>query len=235
MSTAPSQRSRQLTLRFDDTPVWDPTGLEAALQRAASRPVRLVLTENRSVLLSFRRRGGATWLRLHRMFLHAPPPVVRAVARGLRRRTSRSADGDVRRFMNENLHRVRRVPRTLPPLVTRGQVHDLQHVYERLNARFFASALRVPLTWGRGSGRARRRGAADGRRPARPAPPPRAPPLPPAAPAAPDRGSALPPGHHRALRGLALGPALRGGRHGGLRHARQALRLLRAHRGPGPR
>ena len=75
MPTAPSHRSRQLTLRFDDTPVWDPAGLEAALQRAASRPVRLTLTENRSVLLSFRRRGGATWLRLHRMFLHAPPPV----------------------------------------------------------------------------------------------------------------------------------------------------------------
>jgi hypothetical protein len=120
--------------------------------------VRLTLTENRSVLLSFRRRGGAVRLRLHRMFLHAPVPVVRAVARGLRRRTSRSADGDVRRFMNENLHRVRRVPRTLPPLLTRGQVHDLQHVYDRLNTRFFASTLRVPLTWGRGSGRARRGG-----------------------------------------------------------------------------
>jgi hypothetical protein len=53
---------------------------------------------------------------------------------------------------------VRRVPRTLPPLVTRGQVHDLQHVYDRLNVRFFGSALLVPLTWGRGSGRARRGG-----------------------------------------------------------------------------
>ena len=29
--------------------------------------------------------------------------------------------------MNENLHRVRKVPRALPPLVTRGRVHDLQH------------------------------------------------------------------------------------------------------------
>ena len=158
MATAPSHKSRQLSLRFDDTPVWDPASLEQALQREASRPVRLTLTENRSVLLSFRRRGGAVRLRLHRMFLHAPVPVVRAVARGLRRRTSRSADGDVRRFMNENLHRVRRVPRTLPPLLTRGQVHDLQHVYDRLNTRFFASTLRVPLTWGRGSGRARRGG-----------------------------------------------------------------------------
>ena len=31
-------------------------------------------------------------------------------------------------------------------------------IYDRLNARFFGGALRVPLTWGRGSGRARRGG-----------------------------------------------------------------------------
>jgi len=43
------------------------------------------------VLLSFRRKTGVIHLRLHRMFLHAPLAVVRAVARSLRR-TSRSAD-----------------------------------------------------------------------------------------------------------------------------------------------
>jgi hypothetical protein len=150
-------RPRQLALPFDDGPLWDAASLEAALLRESGRPLRLTLTENRSVLLSFRRESGAVHLRLHHMFLHAPIGVVRAVARGLRR-TSRSADGEVRRFMNENLHRVRRVPRTLPPLLTRGRVYDLMQVYEGLNTRFFGGALRVPLTWGRGSGRARRGG-----------------------------------------------------------------------------
>jgi len=96
-------------------------------------------------------------LRLHRMFLHAPVAVVRAVARGLRR-SSRRADGEVRRFMNANLHRVRKAQRALPPLVTSGRVHDLLAIYTRLNQRFFAGALQVPVTWGRGCGRARRRG-----------------------------------------------------------------------------
>ena len=49
--------------------------------REAGRPLRLTLTENRSVLLSFRRKAGVIHLRLHRMFLHAPLAVVRAVAR----------------------------------------------------------------------------------------------------------------------------------------------------------
>jgi hypothetical protein len=150
-------RPQQLPLGFEEAPLWDERSLEAALLREAARPLRLTLTDNRSVLLSFRRRDGVVQLRLHRMFLHAPLAVVRSVARSLRR-TNRSADGSVRRFMNENLHRVRRVTRALPPLVSRGQAHDLREVYDRLNRRFFAGTLQVPLTWGRGSGRARRGG-----------------------------------------------------------------------------
>jgi hypothetical protein len=157
MASAVRARPRQLTLSFEDAALWDPASLEAALGRESGRAVQLTLTENRSVLLSFRRRGGTVLVRLHRMFLHAPLCVVRAVSRGLRR-TSRSADGEVRRFINDNLHRVRRLPRTLPPLLTAGRVHDLRQVYERLNGRFFAGALHVPLTWGRGGGRARRGG-----------------------------------------------------------------------------
>jgi hypothetical protein len=153
MATAP----RQLALPFEEQPLWDAPALESALARAAGRPLRLTLTENRSVLLSFRRQRALTLVRLHRMFLHAPPTVVAAVARSLRR-TRRRAEADVRRFMNENLHRVRKVKRALPPLVTAGQAHDLRQVFARLNARFFGSALKVPLTWGRGGGRARRGG-----------------------------------------------------------------------------
>ena len=79
---------------------------------------------------------GRVQLRLHRMFLHAPPAVVQALARSLRR-TSRSADGEVRRFMNDNLHRVRRTRRGFPPLQSAGRAHDLRAVYARLNERFF--------------------------------------------------------------------------------------------------
>jgi len=136
-------RPRQLALPFDDAPLWDDAGLEAALSRESARPLGLTLTENRSVLLSFRRAGGRVQLRLHRMFLHAPPGVVQALARSLKR-TSRSADGEVRRFMNENLHRVRKTPRVLPALVTTGRAHDLGEIYLRLNDRFFGASSGCP-------------------------------------------------------------------------------------------
>src|SRR5215468_6800380 len=115
MATATATRPRQLALPFDESALWSTAGLEQALAREAGRPLALTLTENRSVLLSFRRAQGRVELRLHRMFLHAPPSVVQALARGLKR-TSRSADGEVRRFMNDNLHRVRKNRRGLPHL-----------------------------------------------------------------------------------------------------------------------
>lgn len=149
---------RQLSLLFDEAPVWDGAALANALSRESGRLVRLTLTDNRSVLLSFRREREQVLLRLHRMFLHAPPAVVCALARGLRRGRRHAAEGAVRRFMNDNLHRVRTLPRTLPPLIAAGRAHDLGRIFERINAKFFGGALQVPLTWGRGSGRARRGG-----------------------------------------------------------------------------
>src|SRR5258708_6438278 len=147
MGLVPGSRPRQLKLPFDDTPLWDTRALEAALGRECARSLSLPLTETRSVLLSFRRAGGGIQLRLHRMFLHAPPLVVRALARSLRR-TSRSADGEVRRFMNDNPHRGRRTPRALPPPQSRGRAHDLNVISPRLNDRFFPGKLNVPLTRG---------------------------------------------------------------------------------------
>src|SRR2546425_627577 len=144
MDSGSRVRPRQMRLPFDDPPLWNFATLQASLLQEARRPLQLTLTENRSVLLSFRRRAGKVELRLHRMFLHAPAAVVRALGRGLRR-TNRTANGAVRRFMNENLYRVRRgTTRVLPPRLTAGRVHDLQKVFDRLNARFFGGGLRVP-------------------------------------------------------------------------------------------
>lgn len=157
MAVAVRSRSSQLPLSLGDRPQWSEGRLADALVRLSGRPVKLVITENRSVLLSYRRVNGEVLLRLHRMFLYAPRTVVDALGRGLRRR-SRAADGTVRRFMNDNLHRVRRAKRSMPPLHTKGRHRDLLRVYDRLNGRFFDGRLRVPLTWGRGSGRARRGG-----------------------------------------------------------------------------
>jgi hypothetical protein len=149
---------RQLRLPFEEGPRWDGAGLEAALAGAGDHPVRLTLTDNRSVLLSVRRQREQVLVRLHHMFLHAPAEVVAALGRALQRGRRRVTPGEVRRFMNANMHRVRQRRRVLPPLSSVGRVYDLGAVFARLNAEHFGGALDVPLTWGRGTGRARRGG-----------------------------------------------------------------------------
>lgn len=149
--------ARQLELSFEEAPRWDAPALESTLAREAGREVQVVLTDNRSVLLSVKRTAGAPLVRLHHMFLHAPAAVIAALARNIRRRGP-AASGEVRRFMNQNLHRVRRTPREMPPLQTRGRVYDLGSVFAEINARFFGGRVDVPITWGRGVGRARRGG-----------------------------------------------------------------------------
>jgi hypothetical protein len=148
---------RQLPLNFDEGPRWDACLLEAALAEGAGRFVSLTLTDNRSVLISCRRTPGRLSLRLHQMFLHAPVAVVDALGRSLRRRT-RETVRVVRRFMDENRHRVRNAPHRMPVIQSQGSNHDLGSIFDRLNARFFDGAMRLPITWGRGGGRARRRG-----------------------------------------------------------------------------
>ena len=131
-----ARRPRQLPLRFERRAA---AGTRARWRRrcCASRgaPLRLTLTENRSVLLSFRAAsdGIVAAAPAPHVPARAPGAWCAAVARGLRR-TSRSADGEVRRFMNENLHRVRRVPRQPAAAPHRGRVYDLQQVFDRLNA-----------------------------------------------------------------------------------------------------
>ena len=88
---------RQLALALDETPLWNAATLEGALVHESGQALRLTLTDNRSVLVSFSRRAGRIRVRLHRMFLHAPADVVAGLARAVRRR-GRVTDSIVRRF-----------------------------------------------------------------------------------------------------------------------------------------
>jgi hypothetical protein len=148
---------RQLPLSFDDGQVWPLSVLEAALAAQAKRAVSVTVTDNRSVLISCRRTPERLCLRLHQMFLDAPLPVIEALGRSLRRR-SRESVRVVRRFMDENRHRVRNAPHRMPVIRSQGVAHDLSSIFARLNERYFDGEMRVPITWGRGGGRARRRG-----------------------------------------------------------------------------
>ncbi len=97
--------ARQLELAFEVAPRWDPCALESALAREAGRPLQVVLTDNRSVLLSVRRRGAARWCGCTACSCTRRSPSSRRLARNIRRH------GPRRRRRGAPLHEREPAPR----------------------------------------------------------------------------------------------------------------------------
>jgi hypothetical protein len=127
-----------------------------AAHLARGRP-RVVLTDNLATMVSIKRGDGVVTFRVHLMFLVAPPPVVRALARYAERQ-DRAAARLLRAWVDrhEKLIRRRDAPRPMT-LDTQGKHHDLQVVFDRLNALYFAGSIRARITWGPRTRRRRKR------------------------------------------------------------------------------
>lgn len=135
-------------------PRWTAERLEAWLTAQSGRPVRLVFTRNRASMVSMRfDRLGAVRLRIDRAFDQAPDMVIDALGRYLRTRHA----GDwriVSRFAGGL------IPAPCPPaprqLLTRGRVHDLAVIRDRVNQDFFQGRLACRIGWGARGRRQRR-------------------------------------------------------------------------------
>jgi hypothetical protein len=117
--------------------------------------VALAVTDNQYTMISVRRERGLFRLRLHHMFLHAQPDVVRALGRYVAH-NDRDASRLLGLFIDVNQRKIRRQRqrqerRRTPPLVieAQGVVHDLQQIFDALNLRYFAGEpVTARITWG---------------------------------------------------------------------------------------
>jgi len=134
--------------------------LADALSDLLAERVRLTVHDNRSTMVSFRRNTGEVHYRVHHMFLDAPGDVVRALAAfagssrggGARRR---EAGSRIDAFVKRNRARIA-VPHA-DRLVSRGRVHDLQAIFDALNAERFGGRIEARIGWGPVRGGRRRR------------------------------------------------------------------------------
>jgi hypothetical protein len=109
---------------------------------------RVVFTDNLHTMLSIKRGQGVWTLRMHRMFAAAPPAVLRAVAQYAQTQDRRAA-ALLSRFIDHHEHLIR--PQTEPRATVidvQGAHHNLQAIFDDLNARYFAGAIRARITWG---------------------------------------------------------------------------------------
>lgn len=125
---------------------------------APEAQVELALTDNQCTMISVRREPGRYRLRLHHMFAEAGPDIVAALGRYVTR-AERAASAVLGEFISANQARISlqaprkpaaelaRAPRPLR-LDPRGSHHDLQQLFDQLNADYFAGAIRATITWG---------------------------------------------------------------------------------------
>lgn len=138
LSSSPTRPSEEVQLEH---------GLSTYLPPGKS--VALRLTENRYAIISVKRGCDFYRVRVHRMFVSAEPRLVRALARYVVHNDARASAllGD---FIEQNQHLIARRPRRKQRRVlrTRGRVHDLGAIFDRLNHRYFADRHKARITWG---------------------------------------------------------------------------------------
>jgi len=110
------------------------------------QPIRLVVTDNRSTMLSARPRGGRLEVRVHHMFLTADENILDAVGDYLSDSDAHAAR-TIDRFVEDN--RMRFVAPGPPQAALRseGRHHDLRAIADDLAGRHFGGEVDVRITW----------------------------------------------------------------------------------------
>lgn len=171
MTPRTSHDPRQLLL-FGAAPPRTPDALRARLERGLGQPVDLVLTTNRTSVLTFKHVAERLEVRLQRIFLEAPEDVLDAVVTFVRRPIGAARERVIGYFSSrpDAPRRILREPAPPPTACARGCFHDLHALYDALNARYFEPAIAAAIAWGapgksvrarhaRGAGRSIRFGA----------------------------------------------------------------------------
>ena len=123
-------------------------GLERRLSLANGGPVMLSVTDNVRQMVSHTLTSGVRQIRLHHMFLDAPPLVQEALVRYVID-GERTASQVVGKYIEDNGFRIRASRPVSRPLVTQGATHDLYVIYHAVNDKYFGGAVDALITWGR--------------------------------------------------------------------------------------
>lgn len=160
----PRQEAPRISPARPLSPLEDESGRQRLERRISAHldvgRLAIAITDNRYTMISVKRDKGSVFrARLHHMFLDAPPDVARALARYIAQ-NDQQASRDLGAFIEHNQLQIRRSNRRRAApvtLETRGEVFDLQQVFEELNVRYFQAKIDARITWGTRNGRRRRR------------------------------------------------------------------------------
>ncbi|MEQ8274187.1 MAG: hypothetical protein RMA76_05625 [Deltaproteobacteria bacterium] len=123
--------------------------IEQVARRVLGPRVIVTLTKNRSTMISCRSKKGVVYLRIHAIFAEAPEDVlVAAVHYVTGNRTSPRDEAKIDAYIEKHREVVKR-PAKEAILQPHGEVHDLEAMYDDMNARYFDGRITARITWSR--------------------------------------------------------------------------------------
>lgn len=141
------ETSRPSPSRLPRATIRGQVRVEAFLRGLLGPRVLVRLTENRSTMISFSTKKGVTYVRLHAIFSEAPEHVLGAVARFVaEKRPGPKTAWLIDQWIEAHRHLVKR-PERAPRVLPRGEVHDLQAIYDELNPAYFRDRVDARITW----------------------------------------------------------------------------------------
>ena len=109
--------------------------------------LQLKINNNRSTMLSVKWEPDCTKVSLHRMFLRAPHNIMQDLACYLRREQE-SLGPNIKAYIENNLQKLDySYQLNLKKLHIKGQVYDLQKMYDDINREYFDAKLNLYITW----------------------------------------------------------------------------------------
>jgi len=117
------------------------------LQKKTGKIISLVVTENATSMISFRKKAESVALRLHRLFLGADDRIFDEIAGFIKNR--RCPMNHTRTFISSNRHHLKSAAPRRITINTCGRQYDLTPIFDGLNRRYFNGAVSSAITWGR--------------------------------------------------------------------------------------
>jgi hypothetical protein len=124
--------------------------LQKRLCDLTHRRVRLILTDNRSTVISTKnlQNLGIVQVRAHHMFAHADENTIKAFALWVAGHRDRKVGAVINEFIARNRDRMAvrhsRPARVLP----RGRHHNLKELFDEVNRSAFQGEMTASVTWG---------------------------------------------------------------------------------------
>ncbi len=113
------------------------------LQDLCPLPLTLIWHENRRTYFSARLQKRHLTLRLHRLFLEAPTPVLKALIQMALKKDPQSRT-IVRKMAHLYFNKNRVLAKPLPSL---GEVYDLQAIYDQVKRNHFDASFDASIGW----------------------------------------------------------------------------------------